>query len=203
MTYSFLPHPPIYLSEIRPVDILVLLFAGAAWEIIARTILLIWCKRKSNELKRLEHRWQSALYPQVQQLRKLGPSAFVECSKMERQLLAVEKDIDAARQERIQRTKLWEKRLLRYGNILLSTIVFALYYGTPIVAVEPLMQQDVLNAPPLKSLLFPVSYIGLGMRASRFGLPDPINSIGALVVFWSGQIVVGQVYDAIDYIYAG
>ena len=201
---TILPHPPLYLSEIRPVDIILLLTAGALWELLARTLLLWKCKRKSSSLRKLEQQWQQDLHPRVLHLRKLGQSAFVECSKVERQLLQVEKDIESQRAARIQRTKLWEKRLLRYGNILLSAVVFVLYYGVAVMTLEPLMQQDVLGAPPLKSLLFPVSYVGLGMRAARLGLPgDPSNSMGALVVFWSAQVLVGQAYNALDYIYAG
>eukprot|EP00977_Amphora_coffeiformis_P014821 scaffold4226_cov180-Amphora_coffeaeformis.AAC.6 len=199
---AYLPHPPLYLSEIRPVDIILLLTAGAVWEAVARTVLLAACKRKSKSLRQQEQQWES-LQVQVTHLRKLGQQVFVECSKVERQLLQVEKDIERQRTARTERTKKWEKRLLRYGNIAMSLLIFVLYYGIPVIALEPLMQQDVLGAPPLKSLLFPVSYVGLGMRAARFGLPDPMNSIGALVVFWSAQVLVGQAYDAMDYVYAG
>ena len=195
---QILPHPPLYLSEIRPVDILLLLAAGAAWEALARSAVLSR-KRKPASLRQQETAWE-ALRAQVEHTRKLGQAAFVECSKLERQLLALEKEIDTVREARKARTLRTEKSLLRYGNIVSSAIIFVLYYGIPMVALEPLVQQDLLLAPPLKSMFFPVSYVGVGMRVARTGLADPINSIGALVVFWSAQVLCGQVFDAVDYL---
>lgn len=193
-----LPHPPLYLSEIRPVDMLLLLAGGALWEAVARVILLQFCKVKPRALRNKEQQWQ-ALSLQVQHKRKLGQQAFVECSKLERQLLALEKELDNAREARKKMQKTTERALLRYGNILLSLVVFVLYYGVPVMALEPLEQEmGVYQSPPLKSMFFPVSYVGIGMRVARWGLPDQMNGLGALVVFWSAQVLVGQVFDAID-----
>ena len=192
---QILPHPPMYLSEIRPIDILVLLAAGAAWETIARGVLLQY-KAKPSSLRRKEQQWE-ALSHETNQKRKLGQVAFVECSKLERQLLALEKELDQTREMRKKKLQQFERSLLRYGNIIVSLCIFILYYGIPIVALEPL-EQEIASSPPLKSMLFPVSYVGIGMKVARWGLADPVNSIGALVVFWSSQVVVGQVFDAID-----
>lgn len=192
-----LPHPPLYLSEIRPLDILLLLMGGALWEALARLILL-QAKRKPRALRQQERDWEALSY-EVQQKRKLGPPAFVECSKLERQLLSLEKDLDATRETRKATLKRMERALLRYGNIIVSLIIFIFYYGVPIVALEPLEQaMGPYASPPLKTMLFPVSYVGIGMRVARWGLAEPTNSIGALVVFWSSQVLCGQAFDAVD-----
>ena len=194
---QILPHPPMYLSEIRPIDICVLLTAGFCWEALARSILLN-AKRKPSSLRRKEEEWEALSY-ETNQKRKLGQPAFVECSKLERQLLALEKELEQTRAARKESVKQLERSLLRYGNITVSLIIFILYYGIPIIALEPLEQEmGVYASPPLRSMLFPVSYVGIGMRVARWGLEDPTNSIGALVVFWSSQVLCGQVFDAID-----
>ena len=194
---QILPHPPMYLSEIRPIDICVLLTAGFCWEAVARLILL-QAKRKPSSLRKKEQEWEALSY-ETNQKRKLGQAAFVECSKLERQLLALEKELDQTRTTRKESLKQIERSLLRYGNILVSLIIFVLYYGVPVVALEPLEQEmGVYASPPMKTMLFPVSYVGIGMRVARFGLEDQQNSVGALVVFWSSQVLCGQVFDAID-----
>lgn len=194
---QILPHPPMYLSDIRPIDICVLLAAGFCWEALARLILL-QAKRKPSSLRKKEQEWEVLSY-ETNQKRKLGQAAFVECSKLERQLLALEKELDQTRTTRKESLKQIERSLLRYGNILVSLIVFVLYYGVPVVALEPLEQEmGVYASPPMKTMLFPVSYVGIGMRVARFGLEDQQNSVGALVVFWSSQVFCGQVFDAID-----
>ena len=155
-------------------------------------------KRKPSSLRKKEQEWESLSY-ETNQKRKLGQAAFVECSKLERQLLALEKELDQTRAARKESLKQLERTLLRYGNIFVSLVIFILYYGIPVVALEPLEQEmGVYQSPPLRTMLFPVSYVGIGMRVARWGLEDPANSIGALVVFWSSQVLCGQVFDGID-----
>ena len=57
---------------------------------------------------------------------------------------------------------------------------------------------DVAAASFWKGALFPLSYIGLGMKLSRFGLEKKVSSTGALVVFWSAQALVGNVYECLE-----
>lgn len=198
---KILPHPPLFLSEIRPLDMILLLAAGAAWETLARTILLLGYKRKSSSLQKKEQRWEALLF-ETNQKRKLGQVAFVETSKLERSLLALEKELDQTRTARNKARTQMERYFLRYGNILMSFIIFILYYGIPIVtlesSLEPELGQSLYASPPLKSMLFPVSYVGIGMRVARWGLQDPTNSVGALVVFWSAQVLCGQAFDGMD-----
>jgi hypothetical protein len=88
---TFLPHPPIVLSSIRVNDIWFLLAAGAVWEIGCRLFLLsvkikpAWLVQKELELQQLNTVTSAK--------RKLGPQAFVETSKLERQVLALEKEL--------------------------------------------------------------------------------------------------------------
>jgi hypothetical protein len=49
-----------------------------------------------------------------------------------------------------------------------------------------------------KAFMFPLSYVGIGMRISRWGLEDPSNSIGSLLVFWSAQTTVGKIMDGAE-----
>jgi hypothetical protein len=189
----------MYLADLRPRDVLLLLAAGAAWEAVARTILLT-LKRKPASLRRKETAWEQLSYATTEK-RKVGVSAFVETSKMERQLLALERALEATREARMSRQVRVEKTLLRYGNIVFSLLIFVLYYGVPLVALEPLEQEfggHGYASPPLASMLFPLSYMGLGMRVARFGLDDQANSLGALVVFWSSQVLTSKVFDGVD-----
>jgi hypothetical protein len=50
----------------------------------------------------------------------------------------------------------------------------------------------------LQALLFPISYIGVGMRVSRFGLSAP--GFGALVVLWSAQVTTAKIMDGIEWL---
>lgn len=85
------PHPPVLLSQIRVNDIWLLLAIGGCWEFICRMILLLvkgkpkWLLQREEELFVLQQK--------TAEKRKLGPPAFVETSKLERQVLAVEKDL--------------------------------------------------------------------------------------------------------------
>jgi hypothetical protein len=196
-----LPHPPLYLAQVRPLDVLLLLAAGAAWEALARTVLLLSCKRKPASVRRQEEAWEQLNYETIEK-RKIGISAFVETSKLERQVLALERALEATRESRKVRQEQVERFLLRYGNIAWSLLIFVLYYGVALVSLEPLEQEFGSRgyaSPPLRSMLFPVSYMGLGMRVARLGLDDAgVNSIGALVVFWSSQVVTSKVFDGVD-----
>lgn len=90
--------------------------------------------------------------------------------------------------------------LLSYGNIQLAGLIFFLYYGVPIFSVNPnhggLMDLD--DEATFKSMLFPLSSVGLGMKIARYGLVDAERSIGALVVLWSAQVSVSMVMDAVE-----
>jgi hypothetical protein len=101
---------------------------------------------------------------------------------------------------------LWEKRLLNYGNIQLACLIFFLYYSIPLLSIEsgPPVPNSVgtFESPTAYThrILFPLSYAGLGLRISRFGMLSEHAevSIGALVIMWSAQVTVGKLMDGLD-----
>jgi hypothetical protein len=94
MAFYHVPHPPIVLSKIRVNDIWFLLLVGAVYELGCRLYVLFIVKMKSDALLRKEHRLKQ-LTLRTNNVRKLGPSSFVETSKLERQVLALEKELNS------------------------------------------------------------------------------------------------------------
>ena len=198
---QFIPHQPIYLNEIRLNDIWLLLAVGALWEVACRLVLL-YAKIKPASLLKKEDELD-LLQQETNFKRKLGPSAFVETSKLERQVLALDKDLEQTYLKRRKTVEDLERILLRYGNMILSFTVFILYYGVPMLTLEGLEEGigDYVGAGKyMRALLFPVSYIGFGVRISKWGLPreTAAASVGALVVMWSSQVTAAKLMDAID-----
>ena len=89
---AIIPHPTLFLSHIRVNDIWFLLAAGAVWELFCRLMVLRvrikpdWLIEKEAAL--------AVLRVETDTKRKLGPSAFVETSKLERQVLVQEKELE-------------------------------------------------------------------------------------------------------------
>lgn len=194
-----IPHPPFYLSEIRPTDIWLLLSLGFLWEFGARLYLLS-LKRKSPDLLQMEDE-VDVLQQETDYKRKLGPSHFVETSKLERQLLSKEKDLEVVKANRQKQIEKVEKVLLRYGNIVLALTVFIVYYGVPVFVMDTVADGFGDEKPAnMKALLFPISVIGVGARVSKFGMAKEIasNAMGALITFWSSQVTTGKLMDAVD-----
>ena len=197
---AYIPHPPIFVSEIRTTDIWLLLAVGATWELLTRIVVLTLQIKPASLLK--QEQALDVLQQETDHKRKMGPSAFVETSKLERQVLALEKDINTVKERRQKSLARIQKGTIWYGNILLSLLVFCLYYGVPLLTVEDLqvgVESDP-NKSYLKAILFPVASVGMGMRISKWGMPLEIqaSSIGGLVVLWCGQVVVGKLMDAVD-----
>jgi hypothetical protein len=126
---GIIPHPLLYFKEIRPLDIWVLLLAGFGYEVCMRLYLLLVVKMKSTQL---------TLQSSVNHYRQLGPPAFVQCSKLERQYNAMEKELQAIYERRKATAKLQEKYLKTYAHIFLGILIFFIYYGVPLIVVEPL-----------------------------------------------------------------
>jgi hypothetical protein len=95
---------------------------------------------------------------------------------------------------------------LNYGNIIIASLIFFLYYSIPIVSIGagPPVPNAIgtFESPSAYTgrLLFPLSYAGLGIRLSRWGMISEHAevSIGALVVMWSAQATVGKLMDGLD-----
>jgi hypothetical protein len=212
-----IPHSNIPISSIRPNDILVLLFSGLATEILRRLILL---KVKVPSSKSFAKRYSlTQLRIETNEMKKLGPSTFVETAKLERQVLILEKtlkDEEAKRQETVAKVE----KILKRVSLFINVIIFLVYYGIPMLIIDglriPLVNPelvagldvidgvqdtiDLVHASAFfKGIMFPMSYVGMGMKLSKLGLGELKHcSTGALVVFWSAQVFAGKLFDVYE-----
>jgi len=206
--FNLVPHPPIYLAEIRPTDVWILLAVGALWEAVSRLALLM-VKRKPYAL--LRKQGQLVAYQKETNLkRNMGPSHFVETSKLERKVLALEKELQEIYAQRQQQAQRMEQTYVKYGNYAVILLVWIIYYNVPLVTIEGLegssnnneiLGEDFTSADSyLKVILFPISVVGFGIRLSKWALPKEVAhcSIGALIVMWSSQVVMGRLMDAVE-----
>ena len=203
--FNLVPHPPIYLAEIRPTDVWILLAIGALWEAVSRVALLL-VKRKPYSL--LQKQGQLvALQKETSLKRNMGPSHFVVTSKLERKVLALEKELQEIYAQRQQQVQRMEQTYVKYGNYAVILLVWIIYYGVPLVTIEGLegssandiLGEDFTSADSyLKVILFPISVVGFGIRLYKWALPKEVAhcSIGALIVMWSSQVVMGKLMDA-------
>jgi len=210
-----IPNVPIPISTIRPNDILLLLTIGTLSEITFRALLRSSKNRSPKEFDLRQTLKQLRL--ETARARKLGPSAFVETSKLERKVLAVEKDLASVQEGRVESGKKVKKLVTNLGR-LLNVILFFSYYGIPLLNVDGFRltldhsamateqfrgegeeEMDLAMAGSyLNGVLFPLSYVGFGMRLSRFGIHDKASSVAALIVYWSAQVMVGKTYECVE-----
>ena len=195
----------IPLLEIRTLDIAVLLLVGFVWEAATRIILATVCAKSQAE--QLADADLLQLQYVTAQKRRLGPPAFVETSKLERQVLAKEKALEEMVTIRNTRTTRIQK-FVKNANLALYAFVFVLYYnlsvlsidGTRVVAKDEIvrtpLEETELATSFMQGLLFPISFFGIGMRIARFGLPTP--GFGALLVLWSSQVTVARIVDGLE-----
>ena len=201
---TMIPHPPIPIADVRIKDIWILLGVGVGMEVLSRMVLW-FVKFKSGQQVELEAKLVHLTKETVKK-RRLGPSGFVETSKLERQVLALEKTLSKLVETRRTRTQKAE-RLGQRLSYVVYVVVFVLYFSIPVLTLDG-MAVDFQNTSDgfgdereranayLQGFLFPLSYIGIGMRWARFGLPYP--GIGALVVLWSSQATVGNLLDGVE-----
>lgn len=202
-----IPHSPIPISSIRPTDILFLLLLGTITELIHRLVSRRTKFRSSAE-KNLREQLRLLRY-QVTKKRALGPSAFVETSKLERIVLSKEKELEVFEKKRADSVKKMEK-VMKYLMLFFNAVIFAVYYGVPVLTVDGLRasalgvtsltsDDDMEHAAALlKNVMFPLSYIGIGNKIARIGLENKASSISALCVYWSAQVMVGKVYECFE-----
>mmetsp|Transcript_13687 Transcript_13687/g.28677 ORF Transcript_13687/g.28677 Transcript_13687/m.28677 type:complete len:243 (-) Transcript_13687:2954-3682(-) len=128
---GYLPHPSMPIGAVRPNDIIILLVIGAVFELVTRYSLVSY-RRKPNIIRQRESALKE-LEQRVKKSRALGPHAFVETSKLERQLLAEKKK--AQRSGRKTKESVGEGRKIdwksRYGPEFrrLSLLVWGTCYG--------------------------------------------------------------------------
>ena len=204
---GFIPHPDLPIGSLRPTDMLFLLVAGAVWEVILRSLL--WKYKTKPMSIRIRETKLKELEKRVRRSRDVGPSAFVETSKLERQQLAEEKALATLAEERQAALAAWNK-LSRNLNFGVCLLIFFTFYGIPLIEFSPeaviphageiLTTEEAtkIAESAMQSFLFPLSIIGVAIKASKWGLPKPKLSVGALLVFWSAQTTMGKLIDGIE-----
>lgn len=132
-------------------DLWLLLAIGFGWEFLARLYLVMIKQKPARVLKKEDELY--VVSQKVNTYRNLGPSAFVECSKLERQQNALQKELRETYASRKTTFQQREKLLLRYGNMLLAFMVFILYYGTPVVTIEGVEEVDSIEGKSIGSFV--------------------------------------------------
>eukprot|EP00934_Nitzschia_sp_Nitz4_P005829 Nitzschia sp. Nitz4//scaffold130_size63480//6421//7002//NITZ4_006238-RA/size63480-processed-gene-0.74-mRNA-1//1//CDS//3329535156//5819//frame0 len=187
-----------------------LLVCGAVWELVVRGWLMT-LKKKPASIRKREAQWKQ-LERQVKKSRDLGPQAFVETAKLERQHLSEGKELESLAEQRKASVAQWEGRF-RSMNMAIYTLIFVVFYGVPVMELTAdriaplggelltLEQAQTLATKSMQGFLFPLSYVGFALRIAKFGLPSPQTSIGALLVFWSSQTTVNMIADGVEALY--
>lgn len=207
--------PTIPISSIRPNDILFLLFLGAVLELTQR-FLKSTSKSRSTQEQTLRQQLSTLRY-ETNEKRKLGPSAFVQTAKLERQVLSKEKDLKKITDARSAKVAKLDKTMKNIG-MMMNIAIFLVYYGVELITIDGFRVTMMKNAMGssagiesnedveqqnaasfLKGLLFPISY-GIAARLSRLG-GLKASSVGALFVFWSAQTTTGHVYECLESFY--
>mmetsp|Transcript_24569 Transcript_24569/g.36685 ORF Transcript_24569/g.36685 Transcript_24569/m.36685 type:complete len:228 (-) Transcript_24569:122-805(-) len=219
------PHTPIPISSIRTNDIILLLTLGCITETLRR--FLLFRVKVPSSASKAQRQSLTQLRMETIKMRNIGPSKFVETSKLERKILTLEKDLKDGEESRKQNVKSTEQLLKRLG-IVVNFVIFLMYYGIPLLTIDglriPLVNPelvsgledssggsgglgegegegvDVLHATMfMKGIMFPLSYVGIGMKISKLGLGEIKHcSTGALVVFWSAQVMAGKIFDCFE-----
>jgi len=200
---GFIPHRPIHLAEIRITDIWVLLLVGGLFELINRVFLLSLKQKPASLLKKEDELY--ALQTKTESKRQMGPSAFVETSKLERQVLALEKELSTLLECRKETLKTWESSM-KTNNMKLAVVVWFLYFSVPLITLDDVQMASgpySSGGTLLNNLFFPLSYSGFGYRLANYGLPAEaaMDSLGALLVMWSAQTTVVKIMDGVDAYY--
>lgn len=203
---AYIPHPAMPIGAVRPYDILILLAIGAILELSTR-LSLFSSKIKPASIRKREYDLKE-LEKKVKKSRALGPHAFVETSKLERQQLAEEKKLSEVAETRQKALAEKEKLVKRIGN-LVYLLVFVIWFGVPIMEFsgERLLTPGVLLSrtesaeaaiAAFGTYLFPLNLMGMGIRIQKLGLESPKSSTGALLVVWAAQMTVGQIMDGVE-----
>lgn len=194
------------IGAVRPYDILILLAIGAILELTSR-LSLFSSKIKPASIRKREYDLKE-LEKKVKKSRALGPHAFVETSKLERQQLAEEKKLTELSETRQKALQEKEKLVKRVGTLVYA-LVFVVWFGVPVMEFsgERLLTPGVLLSraesaeaaiSAFGAYLFPLNLMGMGIRVSKLGLANPKASTGALLVVWAAQMTVSQIMDGVE-----
>ncbi|KAL7478941.1 hypothetical protein ACHAW6_004695, partial [Cyclotella cf. meneghiniana] len=175
---TFFQYPQIPFIIVHSADIALLLTLGALYELSVRLY------KHSNERRTVHERkiniHLAALKYEAARKRALGPSAFVETAKLERAVLATEKELTKIIDEREARTARTAKRI-KTVNLVSNVAVLLTYWGVAMLAIDgSRVHDDELHdqvttdeeraAAFWKGFLFPLSYHGLGYKIAQLGI---------------------------------
>lgn len=168
---TFLPYPEIPYKIVHTGDIALLLSLGFLYEIVMRVYRHTNERRTTNERKINIH--LTTLRYEAAKKRALGPSAFVETAKLERAVLATEKEFTVAKTARETR-KARVAKIIKKCNLATNILILLTYWGVAMVAIDGSriddnnnelydeVMTDVERASAFwKGFLFPLSYNGM------------------------------------------
>ncbi|KAL7544380.1 hypothetical protein ACHAWF_013866 [Thalassiosira exigua] len=206
---TFLPCPKIPYTIVHTSDIILLLSLGFLYELAMR----LWQHRNERrtpyELKLNIH--LATLRYEAAKKRALGPSAFVETAKLERAVLATQKELAKLVEEREAR-KARASKLIKKCNLATNTLVLLTYWGVAMVAIDGSriddhndgiadeVVTDVERASAFwKGFLFPLSYNMMSYKITGFGIDKEMrpSCLGALAVVWAARATCGEIADCV------
>ncbi|KAL7538331.1 hypothetical protein ACHAXR_008475 [Thalassiosira sp. AJA248-18] len=204
---TFLPYPEIPYKIVHTGDIVLLLSFGFLYELVIRIYQHRNERRTPLERKSSIH--LATLRYEAAKKRALGPSAFVETAKLERAVLATEKEVAKLVEEREAR-KARVAKLIKKCNLATNFLVLMTYWGVAMVVIdgsridnnsdESLDEviTDVERASTFwKGFLFPLSYNMMAYKITGFGIDKDMrhSCVGALAVVWAARVTCGEVID--------
>ena len=191
------------LSVLRASDLVVLLAIGAIYEFATRFIIhqirLRSPKEQNMRAELHDLRYETA------KKRSLGPSAFVETAKLERQVLAKEKELASMETGRSEKVTKMEA-IIKKASTAIQVIIFIVYWGIPILSIDGsriassaaagdiVSAEDAANAC-LRGICFPYC---VWLKVAAMGVKEQASSVGALVVYWSSQTTVKKFAEVFE-----
>jgi hypothetical protein len=206
---SFIPYPDIPYKIIHMADIVLILTLGFLYELA----MPIWRHRNERwtpqECKSKIH--LATLRHEVLRKHALGPSTFVETSKLERAILAAKKELTKLEEEREARKAGVAKSIWKC-NVATNAAIIAAYWGVVMVVIDgshlyraeyessygDKVITDAERASTFwKGFLFLLSYNRMAYKIAQLGIDSSLrpSCLGALAVFWAARVTCGEVVD--------
>jgi len=205
---SFIPFPSIPYKIVHTGDIILLLSIGFIYEFVIRMYQHRNTRRSSHERKWNIH--LATLRYEAAKKRALGPSAFVETAKLERAVLAADKELAKLVEDRATR-KTRVGKVIKKCNIASNILIIMLYWGVAMVVIDGSRLDDgseIYNGDEVisdherastfwKGFLFPLSYNGMAYKIAQYGIDNDMkpSCLGALAVVWAARVTCGEVFD--------
>lgn len=207
---SFIPYPDIPYKIVHTGDIALILTLGFLYELAMR-IYQHRNERHTPQERKLKIHLATLRYEAAKK-RAMGPHAFVETSKLERAVLAAEKELSKLGEDREARKARVAKSIRKF-NLATNALIAAAYWGVAMVVIDGSrlyrneyessndeVITDVERASAFwRGFLFPLSYNGMAYKIAQFGIDSSMrpSCLGALAVFWAARVTCGEVVDCV------